>query len=521
MGKWKFEIYTKESTRHDSSSDKFFKDASESERLIREFTQNSLDARDKSKNPVKIVINGQRLNKEFKKLFLDDLEPHLKACKISRNNENNDKPGMIILEDFNTKGLEGDNKHDFFYKDNITHKKEGGGSHGIGKAVFSDLSQMKTFFGYSIFVNKNKNKSEGVFQGRTILKSHKIDQKEYRPYGNLTIPIEEYTDTINKIFKRKNSEKGLSIAIPYCFIDMKDIEKSYLDQYYWPIIDKQLEVEIGNITLTQDELLEKNNSKIELVNDYKTRPKSQIKTKTIKQKDWQELNFPPLEKNLIEQQDQHIFISFKIELPVKKNSPEYGKIDILIKREENNEKQTIDFWRDHLLINKALGGRNKETEYLIIVIVRNDCLSKLLRQLEDPGHTKWQTGSIPEEVKKDYKSTSIKDLIRFIKRLPSEIIKQMKYQPIDQISHFFADYFPDTPSQKDKKIKTKEGLTGFNSDNVMDGYDELLGVPNFPDFDYKKHKKGDGFALKLKNKENYPNRVTVTVAYGTNIGKWI
>ena len=32
----------------------------------------------------------------------------------------------------------------------------------------------------------------------------------------------------------------------------------------------------------------------------------------------------------------------------------------------------------------------------------------------------------------------------------------------------------------------------------MDGYDELLGVPNFPDFDYKKHKKGDGFALKVK-----------------------
>ena len=78
--------------------------------------------------------------------------------------------------------------------------------------------------------------------------------------------------------------------------------------------------------------MKRNNSKIELVNDYKTRPKSQIKTKTIKQKDWQELNFPPLEKNLIEQQDQHIFISFKIELPVKKNSPEYGKIDILIKK---------------------------------------------------------------------------------------------------------------------------------------------------------------------------------------------
>ena len=512
MRKWEFEEYRKNSTRQDSSSDKFFKDASESERLIREFVQNSLDARETSKS-VKVIINESHLSKEFKKAFLDPLKLHLKASNILINSQNT---RFIVLEDFNTKGLEKNNQEDFFYKDNITHKTEGGGSHGIGKAVFPDLSQMKTFFGYSIFLDENKK--ESVFQGRAVLKSHKIEQKEYRPYGDLKISVEENINFINEIFKRKKSQKGLSIAIPYCNINMKNIEKICLDQCYWPIVDKQLEVEIADIKLTQDTLLERNDSKIELANEYKTCPKNQIKTKTIKQKDWQELKFPELEKDLIEQQNRYIFISFKIELPVKGNSSEYGKINILIKKEENIQNQIIDFWRDHLLINRAFGGRKSEAEYSMIVIVKSDPLSKLLRQLEDPGHTKWQTGSIPEEVKRDYKPTLVKDLIKFIKRLPLEIIKQLKYQPIDQNAHFFADYFPDIPPKKDKAIKTKEGSLNSNGSGTIDEYHELLEPLSFPDFDYKKHKKGNGFTLKLKNKESYPEQITVRAAYGTNIG---
>ena len=62
MRKWEFEEYRKNSTRQDSSSDKFFKDASESERLIREFTQNSLDARDNFKKPCKDqLLMGSRI----------------------------------------------------------------------------------------------------------------------------------------------------------------------------------------------------------------------------------------------------------------------------------------------------------------------------------------------------------------------------------------------------------------------------------------------------------------------------
>lgn len=74
MTEWKFEEYTKISTECDPSSEKFFRDAKESDSLIREFIQNSLDARENNISPVKVKIHTPALKKEFKKAFLHPLK---------------------------------------------------------------------------------------------------------------------------------------------------------------------------------------------------------------------------------------------------------------------------------------------------------------------------------------------------------------------------------------------------------------------------------------------------------------
>ncbi len=263
--KWEFEEYKEDSTRQDSSSDKFFKEASESDSLIREFIQNSLDASNNS-TTVRVTINEKFLNKEELKEFLTDLEPHLEACEI-RAHKDQKKVKFIILEDFNTKGLEGKNRENFFKADNITNKKEGGGSHGIGKAVFLAVSKIKTFFGYSVFDN-----NQSIFQGRAVLKSHSIGKYEYRPYGNLKILVENYTDFISTLFRRKKKEKGLSVAIPYCDdIKIEHIKQSCLNQFYIPIINEKLEIKIGNDKINKENLLEYIDSpKVNLAMDYAT-----------------------------------------------------------------------------------------------------------------------------------------------------------------------------------------------------------------------------------------------------------
>ena len=503
--KWDFEKYTEDSTRQDSSSEEFFKEASESDSLIREFIQNSLDASNNSK-AVKVIINEKHLNKEDLTDFLTGLEPHLKSCSI-QDYKKQQKIKFIILEDFNTKGLEGENKEKFFKADNITNKKEGGGSYGIGKAVFLAISKIKTFFGYSIFSN-----NQPIFQGRAVLKTHKIDNSEYRPYGDLKkIPHKDKMDFIDAIFKRKAEEKGLSIAIPYCEdIKIEDLKRSCLEQFYLPIIKDKLEIEIGNDKINKEVLLDSQDPKIKLAMEYITSSKS---TKySIKEREWKNQKFPQIDTKLIEQ-NSTFFLSFDIELRTKQGMPETGKAYLLIKKEEENieSSQSIDFWRDNLLITKAISRGKKQKGYSSIFIICDNPLSRLLRELEDPGHTRWRTGSIKPEIKEKY--TNIRKLVDFVKKIPVEFIRQIKYQSIEQDSHFFSDYFPDDSSIGKKQI-TEGGLDsrkGIKPSSIPE-------EPQFPNFVYKPHKKGDGFTLSLKKQGHYPDKLTVITAYGTNKG---
>ena len=199
-------------------------------------------------------------------------------------------------------------------------------------------------------------------------------------------------------------------------------------------------------------------------------------------------------------------------MPVIEGSAKYGLITLLIKKEEDTKDQTIDCWRDSLLITSAFGYRKKEKEYSVILLINNNLLSELLRKLEDPGHTKWQTvGDSYNEVKKKYEN--IRGLVKFIKKLPLEILRQIKYPPIDQDSKFFADYFPEASPMGQLKFKKR----GIDS-NMSGGKGDLDPEPIFQDFTFTKNGKGAGFTLRLRNKNRYPEKVTVTTAYGTNIG---
>ncbi len=512
--KWEFEQYGEKSVERDSSSDKFFKESTESDSLIREFIQNSLDARANNK-PVKVIIRKRTLGQNFFHSFLSSLKPHLKAVGVSVPDG---KINVIVLEDFNTKGLEGKNQQDFFYKDNITSKTEGGGSHGIGKAVFHSSSSIKSFFGYSVFEN---NKS--VCVGRSVLKSHRLNNSfdTFRPDGRLEINTKEHTNFITELFMRKQNEKGLSVAIPYCDIELNDIKNSCLRQFYKPIMNKELEVIVNDEKINYDVLFDyigketekPLEAKIKLIWEYKT---AKSKTYKISEKNWKQSRFPQLKEEELKAQDQIFLIKCEIEIPFKKlpQTKKYGSVILLIKKSvEDSQDQIIDCWRDNLLITKALGYEKKEREYSVILLIDNNPLSELLRKLEDPGHTKWQTGQMKEDIKAEYKN--IQSLVKFIKKLPLEIIRQIKHQPIEQDSKFFADYFPES-SYEEKKDITAE-VNGES--NVRGGTNDIADMePSFQDFNYKKHKKGDGFRLTLKNKTDYPDKVIVKTAYGTNIG---
>lgn len=517
---WKFYEYRPGETRHDSSSEKFFGALAES--LVREFVQNSLDAAvDKGEKPVRITINEKSLSKDVVAPYLGDLSglpKHLRACGIKAKGSN---IRFVVLEDFNTKGLEGGNREDFFHNDNRTKKTHGGGSHGIGKAIFSASSEINTFFGYSICGN-----NESVLQARAILETHQLENSEYQPYGDLIIVAKGHGDFIGKIFMRRRNEKGLSVAIPYCDVDdieLKDIEESCLRQCYLPIYQGRLEIRVGDKEFNKQNLLDhiETAPAVNLVMGYETVPEDQKIKDQVNQSDWRGNKggssplFERIKKGVEElkeeaDQEPSFFIELEVKLPTRKrNIAEYGKVEVLIKKSNEDQEQSFDFWRDDLLITNAR-RRRLPKGFSAVVMIANNPLSALLRKLEDPGHTKWEAGRLPGDVKEEYKY--VRELVEFIKRLPIDIINRIKESPLNLDKNFFADYFPAFSSGTTPKSKgVGEQEYGDQVPEVIDSRPQ--------DFDYRPKPKG--FILRLKERENHPDTVTVEVAYGTNIGDGI
>lgn len=506
---WIFEKYGEKSTKIDPSSEKFFKGQSEVDSLIRESVQNSLDAVDNEKKPVKLVFKNEIIEDSFcKSLNLGNLKKHLQECEIKINNDK--KINFIIIEDFNTKGLE-NSLEDFFYSDNITNKSTGGGSHGIGKAVFPSFSKMKTFFGYSRFAN-----SKSVFQGRSVLKTHDIGNKSYRPYGNIEIEVKNNV-FIKKAFDRKQ-EKGLSIAIPSPNQEELDnmlIKNSFIDQCYIPILEKKLEIELEGETISDGLLLEKESqrSKINLIKKHLSEKKSigkdsiQLKY-DINRSLWKKEDIPLKKIERLEEKNYFYFYII-IDLPKKDMK---GRFLILLKRDDDSSQDNkIDFWRGDLLITKAAGRQHLPKGFVGIVLIndfdgKTNPLKSLLRKLEDPGHTKWETGTIDDDIKEKYgNKTEIKSLVKYIRCLPKKLAKRIQdEQPQNLDSNFFSEYFPRTSG----KDGSQKGGKSSPMPNIL---------INSEDFNYRDSKDKRGFSLTLKNKEQHPDNVSIKVAYGTNM----
>ena len=130
------------------------------ESLVREATQNSTDAADENINdPVHLAFNFSTLSGEDAKKWKDlmhDLKPHCQACKMDLSHLEKDTVRVLAVEDFNTTGLDGAiDSHDeenfagFWRTHGGSKKRRGkGGSHGLGKLVFSASSNMRALYWY-------------------------------------------------------------------------------------------------------------------------------------------------------------------------------------------------------------------------------------------------------------------------------------------------------------------------------------------------------------------------------------
>jgi hypothetical protein len=278
---WRFKPKTKDDMGVDPFQDEFFKTGyvgGFSHALLRETIQNSLDAKAAGNGSVRIDIsifrNIRFAGDERYPFFFRDLDAHLKAP----NNGISDKPApdapldFLVIEDFNTTGLEGDpdradipeegttGENFFYFWRNYGRSGKSGkerGRWGLGKTVFSAVSKINTFFGLTIRESDHRS----LLMGQSVLKIHNVDNRPYMPYGGFgrfrdsqgeqffPIPIEDKLSTekfTHAFHLKRTDEPGLSIVVPYPYQDITavSLKSGMIKQFFYPIMAGALSVTI-------------------------------------------------------------------------------------------------------------------------------------------------------------------------------------------------------------------------------------------------------------------------------------
>ena len=244
------------------------------EALVREAFQNILDAGAPDRTqPIRVRI-GIRKAASPSTRFMDGLllkiAPHLRACDISVDESRLLAPDFLVFEDFNTTGLTGAwDRHDeggwngFFRAFGASNKGGAkGGRWGLGKLVFTTASAIRTFF--ALTVRHDDAPPTPLLMGQTILRTHNLDGERYDTHGFLALPGEDGTiqipcrdEAVIARFREeagvtRTTEPGLSVAValPREDVTGPHLLRFLLDNYFFPILDGQLEVDVDGTQVT-------------------------------------------------------------------------------------------------------------------------------------------------------------------------------------------------------------------------------------------------------------------------------
>jgi hypothetical protein len=263
---WHFREMDRGEINVDPVHDEFFKAQDLADALVREAIQNSLDARrghSRVRVRFRFAVDDQALAPDVAAKYLRGLQEHLDVVAPHLQSAVPDLNGpmpFLLIEDSGTRGLTGDPgsdpelddedgaRNDFYYFwRNVGRTGKGEmdrGRWGLGKAVFSVSSRMRTIFGLTLRADDERR----LLLGQSVLKTHILDGHRRAPYGFLAhvgddsfphaLAENEILDEFSADFGLHRSEPGLSIVVPFHRDDdlrFEQVIASVVRQYFYPI----------------------------------------------------------------------------------------------------------------------------------------------------------------------------------------------------------------------------------------------------------------------------------------------
>ena len=489
---WRFREMGRDEINVDPVHDEFFKAQDLADALVRESVQNSLDAR-RGHSTVRVrfrVGSGDAaLCATTATRYRAGLDEHLTAIGAAVPRMDTAMP-FLLIEDFGTRGLAGDpavdpeiddaaEKNDFyFFWRNVGRSSKSEldrGRWGLGKAVFSVASRVRTVFGLTLRADDSKR----LLLGQSVLKTHVIDGHRYAPYGffghfakdHFPLPVED-DDSIDRFvtdFGSERSEPGLSVVIPWYREDelrFEQIAESAIRQYFYPITrgDLVVSIEEGSRkeTLnarTIDTLAARFSGPAADDSQQGGRPGSLASlcaltrwSVTLPDDEYVPVAEPPIASapkwresiwptaiaaRLQERYEAGERLAFRVRLPVKRrrSRPRSSYFDVVLEKDESLRRGEHSFIRRGITIPEVRSGREKPVRALIVV--DDEALSSFLGDAENPAHSDWSERS--DKIRELYEHGAF--TVRYVKQSAARIIAAIARPPEGRFRDLLADIF--------------------------------------------------------------------------------
>ncbi len=531
--------------------------------LVREAIQNSLDARlpgEQLKIRVSFPQPDKVLKGERKRPYLLGLLAHLYANRSGLANlpSANEPLNYVVIEDFGTRGLQGDPsqsedveldaaaaRNDFYYFwRNIGRSRKHAaelGRWGLGKTVFPAASRINAFFGLSIRADDRRR----VLMGQAVLKIHKVQDQRFYPYGyfarftnGFALPVEDAApvDGFGRDFViSRRDEPGLSVIVPFPVAELtpQAVVDSIIRHYFIPIISGDIAAEVvhdGKSQLLDAQTLDRYLSQ----GAWDDAPRLGRLLELARwgvhlpREEYARLQAPPATKaprwndeyigddNLVSLRGrfnagQPIAVNVPVWVKPAAGDPVPSQFDVYLERDDTLGSAEEHFVRDGITIAGVRAAMQKGVR--VLVLVRDQPLSELLGDSENPAHTEWQERS--PKFKDRYRHGPF--TLRYVKNAPREIVRAMIRptgdRDFDLLRHVFALDIPTEDKVKDPR-KGREDKPGTEETGGTGGVD-TVGRDRF----FQLQKLHGGFRLTGNGDgKAMPRTAAVWVAYEVRRG---
>ncbi len=457
------------------------------EALVREAIQNSLDAAS-SRNPVEVRFYLNELEddecNELRCLFAG-LLPHLNACGLDLPECENQRSKVLVIEDYNTRGLTGSlvsldgGDFDNFWRAVGESGKSGqkGGRWGLGKLVYSSSSEINTFFGLTV---RECDRFPAVM-GQAVLKNHTVGGRNFVAHGfwcddhcQLTEPQRPFQDAgILSKFKalfgvqRDEGQPGLSVVVPFVGsrVSEDDIIKGVVRNYFFPILAGQLIVQVGQDRIDArsfkyftrtigrsgkqipfDFVREisgfLNSDNVEHASGHIGRPRLTRE------------NFAPDQIDAMKNRFSNgklVHCRVPVELRRKTGQNETGSIDLFVRSLADGESAFSLFARGPITLP---GERQFQGSMALGAMIANEgVVAEFLGDAENPAHTAWNANAEKLAANWDDQKTSLSSIRRALRDFFDLVYDQKEMKDDDALIDFFSIAEKTTARKKRKKVR--------------------------------------------------------------------